>query len=422
MRRINAAALFALFLLGCGEDEMPAEPGAAPVPLYPVPGCEAFDHTPCDVSTTACQSRLLELSACLRGDEPTALPPIETIDKAEYARRWREGLDSEPAPDPNHLEAAFVLLELIPPNGFDTEALLTASIDFVGGFYDNETQSITLVDGGQGLSRRDWSSLLLHEFIHFLQDREIPFAERRATLDSDDAWFAARAITEGEATLHQIRYVTSVSGFDPANLPLEAFFASRVLQHEADLVASDAPYVQAPYQFPYDWGGRFLSHAWRRAGLAGVKPHFLAPPRTTHTLLASASAEYVPDFEPTLLSPPEPPAEWTLAFEDNLGALTLFLALGQRFDSAERARALALAWRGDHFSVYAEADGTTTALVWLLDFADATSATSAAAAFSGSARADGTRVTIAKTNGPLDLEWAFERPRVAPRHAAIQLD
>lgn len=413
MSRIGTVAVLAVLSFGCGEDDAP-EAGA--VRLHPVPGCEAFVHTPCEVNELPCQTRLLELAACLRGDAPAVLPPIETITDLEYARRWRAALDSEPEPNPNHQEAAFVLLQLVPPGGFGTEALLDTAIQFVGAYYDGETKSVTLVDGGQGLSARDWSALLLHEFIHLLQDREIPFAERQATLGSEDAWFAMRAITEGEAQFHSIRYLASVSGFEPANLQLEDFFAARVSRNELAFIETDAPYLQAPYRFPYDWGGRFLSHAWRRAGLAGVKPHFVDPPRTTHTLLASATAEYVPDFEPTLLSPAEPPAEWVLAFEDNLGALTLFLALGQRFDDADRARNLALAWRGDHFSAYGEADGTTTALVWLLDFADAASATRVAAAFSDSARADGTRVTIAKTNGTLDLEWAFERTRVAPRH------
>lgn len=69
-----AALLTALVPLACsGSDETDAGRLGQP-PRFAVPGCKTLDHSACDVRTTLCQTRLLELAACLRGDEPGALP------------------------------------------------------------------------------------------------------------------------------------------------------------------------------------------------------------------------------------------------------------------------------------------------------------------------------------------------------------
>jgi hypothetical protein len=396
-------------LLGCSGEEDPTESLAGELPFYPVPGCESVEHAPCDVRAEACQTQLLAMAACLRGSESVELPPIEMIDKAEYARRLREGLGTAARPDPDHEEAAFVLLRLIPVDGFGTEALVAEAVDFVGGFYDSDTQAITLVDAGSDLTARDWSALMVHEFIHYLQDKQLSLAAwREHYRASEDTWFALRALVEGEAQFHQLRYVASLSRFDPARVSLDAFFASRISQDEIELVQSNSAYLVAPYRFPYDWGGRYVGHAWRMAGHAGVHERFADPPTTTHALMASETGVYVPEFEPTTPQGPlAVPAEWALTHEHQLGALVTFLALGQRTSDPELSRALALAWRGDRLFVYGAENDDTTAVVWRIDFADETSAQLAAAVFSSPARAVGTRVTVALTDGRFALDWAF---------------
>jgi len=409
MIRLRSFAAFAAALLGCSAEDAPADDAAGALRLYPVPGCESLDHTPCDVRAAACQTRLLALAACLRGNEPGDLPPIEMIAKDEYARRMTEALEASPRPEPDHEEVAFALLGLIPPDGFGTEALVAEAVEFVGGFYESDSKAITLVDAGQDLSERDWSALMVHEFIHLLQDREFPFADRHEQyVVSEDTWFALRALTEGEAQFHGVRYLASVSGFDPAKVPLGAFFASRIARDESELVLSEAPYLLAPYRFPYDWGGRYLEHIWRDGGLAAIHERFADPPTTTHALMSSETAEYILDFEPTTPAGTEAPAEWVLTHENTLGALGTFLALGQHHADADRSRSLALSWRGDRVLIYGAADDSgMTAVVWRLDFADEASAASVASALGASARAVGTRVTLAQCSGPVALDWAF---------------
>ncbi len=404
-RSVPTFALLVPLLLGCGEDDEPKTDLAGELPRYPVPGCESLDHSPCDVSQSACQSTLLEMAACLRGDAPGELPAFDVIGKEEYARRVAEGLDATPRPDPDHEEAAFALLKLIPADGFGTEALVRAASDFVGGFYDSDTKRVTLVDGGLGLSERAWSALLVHEFIHVLQDRELTLSDWRERADSEDAWLALRAIVEGEAELHQLRYYASVSGFDPAHAAFDAYFASRVARGETELLQSNSAYLLAPYRFPYDWGGRYLQHVWQSGGHGAIDARFAELPTTTHALMASQTEVYVPAFEPTTPEAPAAPNEWALAVEHQLGALVTFLAVGRRVPDVTRARELALAWRGDRLFVYGK--GGDTALVWRIDFADETSAASAVSAWGSYARAVGSRVTIAIAGGNVGIDWAF---------------
>src|SRR5688572_22271760 len=76
-----------LALAACGSDDDIREATLGEAPRFPVPGCEHLDHTPCDTLVTECQNRLLELAACVRGDDPGTLPAITVIDQEQYANR-----------------------------------------------------------------------------------------------------------------------------------------------------------------------------------------------------------------------------------------------------------------------------------------------------------------------------------------------
>ena len=68
-----AALLGLAALAGCGGDTMS------------MPGCEAIDHTPCNVLVSACQARLWALAACLRGDQAGELPPVSVVSETDFA-------------------------------------------------------------------------------------------------------------------------------------------------------------------------------------------------------------------------------------------------------------------------------------------------------------------------------------------------
>jgi len=78
----------------------------------------------------------------------------------------------------------------------------------------------------------------------------------------------------------------------------------------------------------------------------------------------------------------------------------------------DEARTLALAWRGDTFSVLRLTDpvhsSVVTAGVWTAEFAsDAAAASVASHVGFGAARASGTRLVVAAHDGVADLSWAL---------------
>ena len=131
---------------GCGDD-----PSVSPPPgggkLHPVPGCEAIDPSPCDVFSTSCQTRLMELAACLRGSPPQALPPVSRMTEAEYAQHLTDLILAEdPPPNLNHYEAALVTLGLVVPGAFTPSSMAAERAAWVWGVYRHDTDDIVLID------------------------------------------------------------------------------------------------------------------------------------------------------------------------------------------------------------------------------------------------------------------------------------
>src|SRR5262245_45797256 len=82
----------------CGDDA----PVTTEMTYHPVPGCEAIDHSPCDVRAAACQTRLYTLAACLREDQTATLPPVTVVSEADFAAMLAADA-SMSTPDP-HLD------------------------------------------------------------------------------------------------------------------------------------------------------------------------------------------------------------------------------------------------------------------------------------------------------------------------------
>jgi hypothetical protein len=372
-----------------------------------VPGCESIDPAPCDVIAAPCQLRLHQMAACLRDDDAGEPPAIEVVSAADYAEYLRSRYRPRPVPD--HEEEALTLFDLIEPGALDPEARVEDAAAFYAGVYSRDTKSITLIEHDPPLDAARASVLLVHELVHALQDREIDlgaFVDAFAT--SFDAAIATRSVFEGEATLHQDRYATAVLTLDP-HADLSARFAQAIAEDEQEQVASASPYLTASRAFPYAWGAHYMHSFWREGGMEAVADRYTAPPRSTALVMATATAPADP-FTPTSVSAPIPSDEWSLFSTNTFGALSLFLVLARASDDLDRARELALAWRGDSFAIYREMGGSEgTAAVWSIAVATAAEAAAIAAllAAGGEARADGAIVVAARTNGLHPLAFAF---------------
>jgi hypothetical protein len=406
-------------VVGCGsaDDEAAVGKSLGKSPRYPLPGCEDIDPAPCDVRITSCQTRLLALAACLRGEEPGELPPISRMSEAQYTAYLNDLLaEMDPPPDPNHYERALTMLGLVAPQAFSPETVVSEQAEFIAGQYRWKTKDILLVEHGERFDERVSSPVLVHEFIHLLQDRDVDlmaFEEEYAT--THDSYLASDSVIEGEARMHESRYRASMLGLNPATIDWERRFQSTLESDETWIVKQPSPHTASWQVFPYEWGARYIHLIWQAGGLQKVLGKFAAPPTASQVLMASDHEAADMSFTPGNLSAPIPPAEWTLLYHDPivLGAWDTFLALAKQ-TTLDKARTLALAWRSDQLWIYGGAlpAAPSTAVVWCIDFADEVTAATVATVGAGvvgeaGVRQQGVRVVLAKTDALLPLDWAF---------------
>lgn len=404
--------VLALALVACGAGDEPTQT-LGPLPHYRVPGCEAYDTAPCDVREAECQSRLMQLAVCLRQDEPAALPPVSVVTETEFASILTERLAARPStPNRDELEWALSSFGLVVPGALHDDAMALYTAAHVNGEFRQDMQDVLIIDHGAMTDLAEASCTLLHELVHALQYRELPdFGD--GYVATFDTRLALRSLLEGEARFHELRYRAPMLGLDPRHVDWERTFQNGVDTAERWVLNQDSPFL-AVTLLPYGWGSRLFSFDWNETGHAGVLARFAEPPTTTHALMASVDA-YVPDdFTPTDIALPELPSGWSPVGEEVFGAAGTFLLLAQD-TTPDEARELALAWRGDRFTVLEATEDTATTVgtvaLWSAEFASEGAAASAASHVileaTGVTRVTGTRLTVVTSDRPLDLTWAL---------------
>jgi hypothetical protein len=415
-RLVAVLPLSLTLLFGCGEADDSDPPGLGPAKLHPVPGCEHLDHRPCDISKPACRSRLLTLTACVRGNDagdPPELPPVSTMSEAEYAAYLNDFLAEYPPPDPNHYETALVLLGLTRPGSLSQQAVVAGQVAFVGGLYRFATKDIVLVEHEEKLDATRGSILLVHELVHALQDRDVDLeAFQNEHASSMDSLTAVRSLIEGEASLHEVRYAAAAFGLDPATIDWRKRFSEAIDRGMDAALEEESVYGPAYQLFAYTWGARYAHLAFEQGGLDAVLARYASPPLTTRTLMASIDEALVDEpTGPAIPAPPAPP-EWTAFTETTLGALGVYLVVESVRGRVTGTTEAALAWRGDRLFVLAPTDAATldTAFVWHVDLASEADASAFAATLGATPMAVarvGSRVTLARSRSGAALPWAF---------------
>jgi len=414
MRAVWVGILSVSFSSGCGsEDEAPPWRGSSSS-NKPVAGCEAISHASCDVRAGECQERLLTLAACIRQDDVPPMPPVTVMSEAEFADVLYE-LYEEQAPQPavNHFERALVGLHMVEPGAFDLDVVVEDLVQNIGGIYRHDSDDIVIVDHGAEVDRDMMSSILVHEFVHYLQDRDVDLeAFTEAFSLTSDSSLAASSIVEGEAEFQQLRYYASLAGMDPNTVDYRERFESMVTWSEDFLLQQPSPYTQIRSVFPYAWGGRYVQAEWAKRGRSAVTERFAVPPTQTRTLMAVRDGVVVEDVATRSFDSPSAPAGFRLFGDDVGGAFMLFLYL-TTLVTPDAAYDLALEWRGDRLSVFATSDDAGTALAWRIAFADAGAASRFATAVGGRVPSSqivvegGTQVVFAIAEPAVNLAWAL---------------
>jgi hypothetical protein len=365
------AVLLPLLLAACGSEEESPPTWLGSPTGHRVEGCEAIDHTSCDVRDISCDERLLELAVCLRQGDDAPLPPITVMSESEFADYLYESATEDPPPAINHFERALVVLGLVQTGAFSLDTVVTDLVENVGGVFRHDSDDILIIDHGADSDMDTASNVLVHEFVHYLQDREIDLAAFTETHSlSSDASLAASSVVEGEAELHQVRHYAALLGLDPNSVDFRERFESMVSWSERYLLEQASPYAVRWSVFPYSWGGRYVQAAWENGARDAVLERFASPPAQTRTLMAVKDGIVAEDIEAVTFESPAPPDGFSIYSGDVGGAFMLFLYLATLTTTPDEARALALDWRGDKLSIFSsEADAPDTVVTWRLAFA-----------------------------------------------------
>ena len=401
----TAMLCFAALLYACSSD-----PRASP--SRPFPGCEMHDLAPCDTKTVACQESRFQFAACLRGAVGGTPPPLTLMteeDYVTYTNASSEGRDLHT----NHYEIAMTWLGLAQPGSFNFVPLTKESIANWFGTYRWRQRDLLVIDHGTPAFDVGSNVALVAALIRALRDRDIQIGTWTTAVsvnDVDSNW-GADAMWFGEGRFFSNRYQAALDGRDPSADEIARINAG-IADDIAWIRAQPSTYLATNARFAANFGARATYLAWKRGGVDAVNALY-ADKLITHQLMASDTEELA---APTLKyhARPRAPDEWD---QDPLvtavGAWGLYLALGRSLQS-ELAWSLALGWSGEQLFVFKGVDPNQgeTALVWQLETADETSASSLEAALmtaipSAGVRRNGSFITLAMASNETPLDWAF---------------
>jgi len=407
-----SAALLCLAALTAACGSVDPQKAATPQPR-PVPGCEQLDVAPCDTLDRACQQSRLELAACLRQTVPGLLPPVTMMTEQAYAEDQAAKFDGTQSSRTGHFETAMNWLGLVQPGAFRMRPGPDSTADSAVSYRWRE-RDLFIIDHGRPADDAASNIAMVAALIRALRDRDIDighWSSEVAISDADSVW-GANAMYFGEAQFYSNRYKAALAGLTPSSADEFAQINDSIREDIAWIRAQPSPYVASNTRFAYNFGARAAYLAWQeKNGAEGVNALYDSK-LLTHQLMASETEASPP---PTLKyhAIPRAPAEWDQdPVVTALGAWGLFLSLSRNL-STDAAWSLALKWSGEQLFVYNGIEPSSdTALVWQLELADETSASSLEEALSAGTpgaqvRRAGTFVTLtlATTQDPLD--WAF---------------
>ena len=235
--------------------------------------------------------------SCLRGGDDDDLPPIRVISKSAYLERVAAESEAQAeSQSPAELAARYAIwnrglsLFKLAPADYTLNAARSDSADMVAAAYFPRKKDIVVIDHGEPMDDRAAFSLLAHEIVHAMQDRDYDlerFDEQHA--GSIDESLASDAIVEGEAVHYQLMVSALLRGLPLDKLDWKAHYAQWRADTFVDAEADPAPVARAQQRFPYPFGGGYVTQYWLARGRAGIDQLFEQPPRTTSEIMFGTS-------------------------------------------------------------------------------------------------------------------------------------
>ncbi|MEM7435933.1 MAG: hypothetical protein AAF436_12330 [Myxococcota bacterium] len=355
MRAVHFLTWSLVLLAACGD--------SPPPPMIPQ------DLTSCDITTAGCQLGIFESVARQLEQDARELPPIRTISVAQFEEEVRDGVSPDDLVGDDPESRGLRLIGFIPDTASSaTEAEIDRQLTSVAAYYSSNSRAITIID--RDYEDGNAQSILAHEFVHALQDREFGIRTVFAGVDSTDGVMGARVVIEGDATYAASAWFVdqvgqSVSGvdWDVSYDDFQQFAKDDAADIETSIDASAS-------FFPYAFGYEMLGRATQGGGLQGRAELFIAPPSSARDAMAGYDAFVANGFasvdEPAAVLP-EVPDGGALALEDRSGAWYVYATLLRSGVDEEDAWANALAWRGDRLGIFES--GSEVVAVWRIRFA-----------------------------------------------------
>lgn len=357
--RLLVVLTSAALALACSDDERPAAAGAP----RPLPECPELDFAPCDVREVACQERLASIAACVFGSDEAPSVAVRVLGEdelreellAEVERPSADQLASDAA-----LESMLIDLDLAARGDFTSTRTVDELLERFDGLYRDAERGITLVDRGAAQDSVAAAALLVHEFVHALQDERYDLAalgERAG--DESDAALALRAIVEGQATWYQYRVVAAMLGYESTAVDFERIFAEMRADLVAEAASDESRYLATFGTFPYAFGTNLAYEAWLVGQQGFEAALFAEPPSTTREVIWRSMGWEEPIIELPTFEQPAPSDGFTLLVSDSLGAFLHELCWYAKELSA-------VDWLGDRIWLYGS-EGGRSAWLWQLE-------------------------------------------------------
>jgi hypothetical protein len=280
-----------------------------------------------------------------------------------------------------HARVFYVAIGLL-PEGLDVRALLLRVMgEQIVGFYDPERGTMVMREdvardlralrsAGRSIEGSESAMVLVHEYVHALQDQDLALGDHYDDERSIDAENAFASLVEGDATLSMIGWLALAQGGHLSSLTGDLATLRTMVQggdvgggNGAEMAAAP-PIVRAPLLSRYLDGMLFCATLHGHGSFAAVDDAHRTLPVSTEQILHPD--RYFAHEGPEAITLPELPAMAAEGYaphdEDTLGELELsvWMAIGS---SGDRDRVAAAGWGGDRLRVY-RGPGTTTAAVW----------------------------------------------------------
>jgi hypothetical protein len=271
---------------------------------------------------------------------------VELVSQDEFDDRLLADFE-ESRDDIETAGRVYQALGLLEP-GIDVVAALEQALTAgVAGFYDPETDELVVL--GEAVTPYT-KQVIVHELVHALDDQWFELDRPEIDDADDESSVGFSALVEGDATVVQTAYISSLSGNELAELSREA----TALLREVERRMGDVPQIiRDELEVVYLLGETFVGELLDDGGQEAVDAAFDDPPTTSKEIMDPS--RYLEGFEPTPVETPT--ADGDVFDEGVIGQLLVEWLLDVELDEDEAAE-VADGWAGDRYVAWEEGEET----------------------------------------------------------------